>query len=46
MTKTELMETYTAEQLAEMVVRLDIAGEMPAKHIRNLENEIIKNNQK
>lgn len=42
MTKTELLSTYTAEQLAEMVVRLDIAGEMSAKHIHNLENEIIE----
>lgn len=42
MNKTELLSTYTAEQLAEMVEKLDIASEMSAKHIHNLENEIIE----
>lgn len=42
MTKQELMETYTAEQLAEMVVKLDTASEISAKYIHNLEDEIIE----
>lgn len=37
MTKTELMETYTAEQLADIVIELE--GEL--KTIRNLENEVL-----
>lgn len=37
MTKTELMETYTAEQLADIVIELE--GEL--KTVRNLENEVL-----
>lgn len=37
MTKTELMETYTAEQLADIVIEL----ESELKTARNLENEVL-----
>lgn len=37
MTKQELMETYTAEQLAEMIITL----ESELNTIRNLENEVL-----
>lgn len=40
MNKQELLSTYTAEQLAEMVVKFDIASEMSAKKIYNLEIKI------
>lgn len=39
MNKTELLENYTAEQLAEMVEKLDIASEMMAEAYRILEKE-------
>lgn len=40
MTKQELMETYTAEQLAEMVINLDDSNKISASIICNLETEI------
>lgn len=40
MTKQELMETYTAEQLAEMVINLDNSNKISASIICNLETEI------
>lgn len=40
MNKSELLENYTAGQLAEMVEKLDIASEMSAKQIYNLQFKI------
>lgn len=40
MNKQELMENYTLEELAEMVVKLDIANGISSKHICKLENKI------
>lgn len=40
MNKSELLENYTAEQLAEMVEKLDVASIGSSKYIYNLENEI------
>lgn len=40
MSKSELLSTYTAEQLAEMVEKLDVASIGSSKYIHNLENEI------
>lgn len=41
MNKSELMENYTMEQLADMVVKLDTATKVSSKHIYELENKTI-----
>lgn len=46
MTKQELMETYTTEQLAEMVVNLEYSLRINGEVISDLENKIHKSKEK